>query len=242
MVANSQVCNASNASTQLLSVQASGDINITNVSLSASNTISTKCLAELENSATLTTQIANELKSQIENQTKQQMATAISSQNSTSQNTLIQALQDIKANFDMSNVSSCIANNTAVQQVILQAGGNATINNLKYQIDQALVTDCILRASNTATSLATISNELAASAANSTTQGSDFSSIILLVLIIFGVLGFFALGGLRVVKGVIKGTGKTVGAVASGTGSLLKGTAEVAGNTVGSIAKGVSGN
>lgn len=187
---NTASCNAASSISQIIQINSTGDIVLSNVTLSGSSYINSECLAEVENDAELVTEMVAALETEIENKTSQ--SSGISANFNQSQLEIInQAITEFEANFSMSNVMQCISSQDAIQQIILNnagSGRNVTLTDISITMDSKVVSNCMLTGSNVASAITDISSTMAAAVSNSTTQGCFGSDTSQLLLILGGII------------------------------------------------------
>lgn len=190
---NTASCNTASNISQIIQVTAGGDIVISNVELNGSSYINSECLAQVENDGTFLDKIMNAIETEVENETSQSSGLVLNL-NQTQTEVISEAMTQIQQNFKFSNVMNCVASQQAMQSIIANAGGNATITNVSITMDSKLISNCMLTGSNVLQAMNDISSTLEAASANSTSQGCLPGSDITQILLIIGgiiLLGLF---------------------------------------------------
>lgn len=192
-------CSAQAFSNQSVTIVSIKDSNIGSITLDAKSQISTTCLQSNENSADFSAKLTNDLTSAAQQVVKQNGLTLGANVSSSEITQINESVTKFAQNFNVSNLSTCIAQVVNNQDLNIGTVDGSTIGNITLAIDQSVVSKCIQENTAYATMESEVSNTLANKAQQTVSQGIDVGSIFILLAIVLLVVFMLFKGGIDVI-------------------------------------------
>ena len=198
-ISSQSSCSAQAFSNQSVTIVSIKDSNIGSITLDAKSQISTTCLQSNENSADFSAKLTNDLTSAAQQVVKQNGLTLGANVSSSEITQINESVTKFAQNFNVSNLSTCIAQVVNNQDLNIGTVDGSTIGNITLAIDQSVVSKCIQENTAYASMASEVSNTLANKAQQTVSQGIDVGSIFILLAIVLLVVFMLFKGGIDVI-------------------------------------------
>lgn len=178
-------CSGQAFSSQQVTIVSITNSKIDNITLDASQQISTTCIQSNTSNNTLSNDLTTQLQNTASQAVKQNGLTLGANVSSSDINQVNQAIADFSLSFSVNNLSTCIANVVNQQDLNIGTVTGSTIGNISLAIDQSVIAKCVQEDDSFNAMNNTVATTLSNVAQQSVSQGIDlFSGLIVLVIIV----------------------------------------------------------
>lgn len=198
-ISSQSSCSAQAFSNQSVTIVSIKDSNIGSITLDAKSQISTTCLQSSASTADFSAKLANDLTNGVTQTVKQEGLTLGANVSDSEITQINESMTQFAQNFNVSNLSSCIANIINNQDLNIGTIDSSTIGNITLSVDQSVVSKCVQENEAFAKMASDVTNKLSSTAQQTVSQGMNIASIFIFIIIVLVIVFLVYKEGVNVI-------------------------------------------